>query len=208
MQSDLSEAERVRRSRFIIRSLYFFWPIVDSSDDIDRVTRIAYSICMWDLLINALAVVPDLLRPDWMAWTILALLCLITFLGANAVRQKSVAAAALLCLVAATHIPVAYVLGHTIPYLACGVFLAYLIAWRGVALAARFQASPSDPSPLYESDILPLSYRTSFGRYMTDRLPPKVWPAWQWLFWITAVLFAAAQLVFVYAYTHVHLQPN
>jgi len=202
------QSEQSRRARYILRSMLFFWPIVDSVDDVDRVTRFGYSVYLWVLLINAIAIVPDLLRPDWTAWAILALLCAITFLGANAVRQKSVVAAAMLCFVAATHIPVAYVLGHTIPYLACGVFLAYLITWRGVALAARFQTSPSDPPPLYESDVLPLSYRTSFGKYMTDRLAPKVWPAWQWLFWITSVLFAAAQLVFAYAYTHVHLQSN
>lgn len=208
MQFETSEAERIRRSRFIIRSLYFFWPIVDSPDDIDRVTRIAYSICMWDLVVNTVTVLPDLFQPDWRAWATLAMFCVLSFLGANAVRQKSAAAAAMLCLVAATHIPVAYLLSHKFPYLACGVFLAYLIAWRGVALAARFRTSPTDPPPLYESDILPLSYRTSFGRYMTDRLPPKVWPAWQWLFWTTTTFLVAIQIVFAYAYTHIYLNPN
>ncbi len=208
MESDLSQAERVRRSRFILRSLYYFWPIVDSSDDIDRVTRLAYSICMWDLLINTITIVPDLLRPDWRAWVILALFSILSFLGANAVRQKSVAAAAILCVVAASHIAVAYALSRSLPYLACGVFVAYLIAWRGVALAARFRTSPSDPPPLYESDILPLSYRTSLGRFMTDRLPPRIWPTWQWLFWVTAVLLTVCQFGFSYAYTHIQLHPS
>ena len=205
METNPPQSEQVRRARFIMRSLYFFWPVVDSSDDIDRVTRIAYSICMWDLLINTVTILPDLFRPDWRAWVILSLFSIIAFLGANAVRRQSVAAAAMLCLVAATHIPVAYVLSHSVPYLACGVLLAYLIAWRGVALTADFQPSPSDPAPLYESDILPGSYRTSFGRHMTDRLPQKVWPAWQWLFWVITVLLTAAQIIFTYAYTHIHL---
>ena len=47
MPIDLSQAERVRRSRFVLRSLFYFWPIVDSPDDVDRVTRLAYSICLW-----------------------------------------------------------------------------------------------------------------------------------------------------------------
>ena len=83
MPSDLLEAERVRRSRFVLRSLFYFWPIVDSPDDIDRITRLAFSICLMDLLINTVTLLPDLLRPDWRAWTILAVLAVSCFLGAN-----------------------------------------------------------------------------------------------------------------------------
>ena len=206
MPIDLSQAERVRRSRFILRSLLYFWPIVDSPDDIDRVTRLAFSICLMDLLINTVTLLPDLLRPDWRAWTILAVLAVSCFLGANAVRQKSVPAAAMLTLIAATHVPVAFLMGHhSFPYIATTIFIAYTIAWRGVVLAARFGSPSSDQLPLHRSDIYPLVFRTAVSRYMTDKLPPKIWPAWQGLFWITASVEVIFNLGSLYLYTYVLL---
>ena len=112
MPSDLLEAESVRRSRFILRSLLYFWPIVDYPDDIDRITRLAFSICLMDLLINTVTLLPDLLRPDWRAWTILAVLAVSCFLGANAVRQNSVPAAAMLTAIDASHVPAVFLVGH------------------------------------------------------------------------------------------------
>ena len=38
---------------------------------------------------------------------------------------------------------------------------------------------------------------------MTDKLPPKIWPAWQGLFWITASVEVIFNLGSLYLYTHV-----
>ena len=97
MAMNLPEAEQHRRARFVLRDLLFFWTIVDSADDVDRVTRLGYRICMWVLIYNVISIVPDLVNLEWIAYATLVLLVLLYFAGANALRQKSAIAAAALC---------------------------------------------------------------------------------------------------------------
>ena len=206
MAINLPEAEQRRRARFVLRDLLFFWPIVDSADDVDRVTRLGYRICMWVLIYNVISIVPDLVNLDWIAYATLVLLVLLYFAGANALRQKSATAAAALCALQATAIPYSFLLNHSFPYVSCLIFLALLIAWRGIALSVKYHASRSDLVPLHISEILPPRLRTSFGRYMTDILPPRIWPKYQVVFWTVLLLLLGCEGFFSYAYWQMHLK--
>jgi len=105
-------AEQKRRARFVLRSMLYFWPMVDSADDVDRVTRFGYRVCIWALLLSAIPLAPELVNLNWIAWATLAVSAVLYFFGANAVRQESTVAAATLCFMIATDIPYSYLFRH------------------------------------------------------------------------------------------------
>ena len=203
MNTDLTHAQQSQRARYLLRTILFFWPMVDSPDDVDRVTRFGYHVCMGALAYTAFTLVPDLVNMDWIAWATLALFAVLYFLAANAIRQASVTVATALCLLLATDIPYAYLLNRKFPWQACVTLLAFIIVWRGIVLAARFAGSPTwEPSHL--SDTLAPRSRFRLGRYLMDALPVRLWPASQPAFWMAAATLLGCEAYFSYAYVQMH----
>lgn len=194
------EAEAERRQHFILKQLVFFWPMVDNADDADRVQHLNYWLCAsyagWNLISGILLFVFHATELSPAPILLLVSFVIFYFLGANAVRQNSVSAAwamvaALVAALAEEVLNRGKVNPTSVLFLLGG-----LVVLRGTFLTARWHRTRTANSvPLRVADILPLQFSTGFSRSFSDRLPPKLWPSLQWLFWLTAVVIVAEPIV-------------
>lgn len=203
MLSPEQEAVAERRSRFIGRQLLAFWPMVDSIDDVDRVSLLGYRVCiayaLWQLgsLLRTLLVSDDA-DTRRAVYMVMPVMLVFYFLGANAVRRSSVAAAWMLALAAAIVPLLTLLQRRTFHGLEILVLIVFLVVLRGTTLTSRWlrlHGTDSNTSPLRIADILPLQIRTGLGQTMVDRWPEKLWPRLRVLFWIAGLLVIGTSLL-------------
>ena len=177
--------------------------MVDSIDDVDRVSLLGYRVCiayaLWQLgsLLRTLLVSDDA-DTRRAVYMVMPVMLVFYFLGANAVRRSSVAAAWMLALAAAIVPLLTLLQRRTFHGLEILVLIVFLVVLRGTTLTSRWlrlHGTDSNTSPLRIADILPLQIRTGLGQTMVDRWPEKLWPRLRVLFWIAGLLVIGTSLL-------------
>ena len=186
---DPKDIER-RQGLYVIRRFFFFWPIVDNIDDVERVTLLGFWVYTVQALINVGVLALDLFsQPTRFNLVVIpcVALCAVAFyyLGANAVRRKSVSAAIAQVLFALIFMVDDRMHGSfhsetVVP------FLLSVIILRGIWLASRYVVHPEDGEPLEPSAAL--------GRAFVNKWPAFLWPRFRLIFWICGFLFLAIEL--------------
>jgi hypothetical protein len=183
------EARLERRSQYLVRRLVWFWPIVTNVDDVERVTLFGYWVCVSLGLINLVEFAVMLLKrasPGDVAWG--ACFASVSFgfyfLGGNAVRVRSFPAAVLLAVVTCSLTLFGYVLHGHLDRQTPIESVLFLIMLRGIYLASRYRPK--------EGEGPPIGLVAFFGHGLVDRLPQRIWPKFQILFWV----FGAMMLIF------------
>ena len=177
--------------------------MVDSIDDVDRVSLLGYRVCIAYALWQFASLMRTLLVSDdadtrRAVYMVMPVMLVFYFLGANAVRRSSVAAAWMLALAAAIVPLLTLLQRRTFHGLEILVLIVFLVVLRGTTLTSRWlrlHGTDSNTSPLRIADILPLQIRTGLGQTMVDRWPEKLWPRLRVLFWIAGLLVIGTSLL-------------
>jgi hypothetical protein len=198
------EAEAERRQRFILKQLVFFWPLISNADDADRVEHLNYWLCVsyagWNLFSGLLSLfVYRTTPPSLVPILIVVFIVIFYFLGANGVRQNSVAAAWGMAIY--TSVPVLVRLYEddfkSTMFL---FFLGSLVVLRGTVLTARWRcAEAATPNPLRLADILPFQFSTGLSRSISNQWPPVLWHRLRWLFWLVGAIGIAEPIFLPYS---------
>ena len=92
------EAFYQRRTRYLLRRFFWFWPTVTSIDDVERVTLLGFWVCVALAVLNIITFPFDYARADGtfekvFAVTDTPLVAAMYYLGANALRRCNFLAA-------------------------------------------------------------------------------------------------------------------
>ena len=187
-----------RRSRSVLRGLFFFWPVVENMDDVERVGLFNYQACLATGFANLvegsklILFAPDGFHRSVSIVMLAATLCFF-FLGAGAVRRQNVPASMLLAIFAILESVAGYFLDGHISWLSALFTVIFLIVLRGTILAARWRpVAGNKEAPL--NLRWPLQGSRLLGRAVTDSWPHVLWPRLSIFFWISGAVVEASSL--------------
>ena len=204
-----SELERFyqRRSRYYLHKLFWVWPTVTSVDDVERVTALGFWVCVAFGVSNVVTLPSHLANAEGFgekAFTLIGTpaFFLSYYLGANALRQRSVAAATMLTMTA-------FIIAagdrkmhgfYDLQFTSQALLLLNVL--RGIYLAARYCPAPDEGPPLNKTfmQIFPFSWGRvpwviTIWQSLVDRLPQRIWPRFRVAFWILSSLQLGVSLL-------------
>ena len=179
------EAFYQRRTRYLLRRFFWFWPTVTSVDDVERVTLLGFWVCVALGVLNILTFPFNYARAEGMLEKVFAiadtpLIAAMYYLGANALRRCNLLAATML-----TALSFSMAIGfrklhgyYDYQFTAQACLFSNIL--RGIYLAAMYKPAP-DEGP-------PLNLISTFGHAIVDRVPSQIWPRFRVAFWILACI--------------------
>jgi hypothetical protein len=180
-----------RLAHYTMRRFFFFWPIVDSVDDIERITLLGFWINVATGVLGAISMGGPLLRASSLsgrAGALLLAVCALLFyyVGANGIRRNSFKASVLIFVISAAFVVIALRAHHLSPGTIVPLILS-IIVMRGIWLTSHFVPAGTEVPPLKPLMLL--------NRSFTDRVPQEVWPRYQWIFYGLGALFLLVAIV-------------